>query len=208
MWKNLDEFNYKTMEYTYSCFPCSLHTIYANLGILSASGYDIEEKWGTMHPGGLNSSPPTFPQIFEYLEKSGAYRLAQNIRFFINDSFVNGHIGEILNSVGKMNTVERVSSDEMVVNIANQFVDESQGGAGMIIAGGRHAMLFCRIGNKTFYYSPQQDEKQAEIWCCRAEIIEAREIIDGKCIIDIDAMNIDEQNEKLGYTTEFVMLIY
>lgn len=40
-------FKYKLMRYKNSCFPCSLHTILANLGY-AADGNNIEDNWNKM----------------------------------------------------------------------------------------------------------------------------------------------------------------
>lgn len=191
MWKNLNGFNYKTMAFTNSCFPCVMHIIYANLGKMGASGDEIEDEWNTMHPGGLNASAPTFTQVVSYLAGS-KYQLADNFSFYTQDNF-----GSYPATVKIMN------------NIADRFVKNGQEGSGMVIAAGGHAVVFFRTkDNKTFFYYPFREENLAEDWCYEIEIDEVDAIDCGNNKFEIGIKFKDKNGgHELAYTTNFVMLI-
>ncbi len=70
-WYKFDKFfAFKEMKYQNSCFPCSVHTILANLGYLPSQGSEVEDLWNRMHKGGLDKSAPNEMQIHHYLART------------------------------------------------------------------------------------------------------------------------------------------
>lgn len=69
-WYKFDQyFYYKLMKYQQSCFPCSIHTILANLGYLPTSDSAVEDLWNRLH-GGLDNTAPNEDQIHSYLAQT------------------------------------------------------------------------------------------------------------------------------------------
>ena len=69
-WYRFDqEFVYKLMKYQQSCFPCSVHTVLANLGYVTPVDSSVEDLWNSLH-GDLNANAPNEYQIHSYLART------------------------------------------------------------------------------------------------------------------------------------------
>lgn len=133
-----NEFKYKLMKYQNSCFPCSLHTILANLGY-SADGNDIEDAWNQMHPGGLDQSAPQLMQVHQYLSDTQEMGCCHHAKLFTQQHFAT------------LNDAATIAAD-----VAARFINVS-GPAGMIAGIGHAEVFFRTANNKFFHYCPGTD---------------------------------------------------
>ena len=140
-WYSLDGFKYKTMMYPHSCFPCSLHIAYANLGRIAASGSEIEKEWNTLSGGLLEDDGLTPEQIVQCMRKT-KYDLTDCYSLFTPEYF--GSEADTKNVISKVNeTFMSNTSYAMITATA-------------------HAEVFYRTDeNRVFFCcpSPEQDDK-------------------------------------------------
>ena len=143
-WYRFDQyFFYKLMKYQQSCFPCSIHTILANLGYLPASDSTVEDLWNRLH-GDLNASAPNEQQIHSYLAQT----------------FELGKKGVVYTP---MDFKTKEETDSIRAQIEQKFL-HATGPVGLV-AGVGHAEVFFRTSFGRFIHyrpSPEHDSITCE----------------------------------------------
>ena len=143
-WYRFDQyFFYKLMKYQQSCFPCSIHTILANLGYMSTSDSAVEDLWNRLH-GDLNASAPNEEQIHSYLAQT----------------FELGSKGAIYTP---MDFKTQADTDSIRAQIEQKFL-HATGPVGLV-AGVGHAEVFFRTKFGRFIHyrpSPEHDSITCE----------------------------------------------
>ncbi len=143
-WFRFDHyFYYKLMKYQQSCFPCSIHTILANLGYLSATDSSVEDLWNRLH-GNLNRTAPDAMQIHRYLAQT----------------FELGKKGAVYTP---MDFTTKEDADQIRVRIEKDFLG-AKGPIGLV-AGVGHAEVFFRTKFGRFIHyrpSPEHDSIDCE----------------------------------------------
>lgn len=177
-------FKYKLMRYQYSCFPCSLHTILANLG-LPADGNGIEDAWDRMHPNGLGESAPQHSQIQQYLNNTPEIR-PYNTQLFTQQNFP---------------TI--VAAADIAAEVAKRFIDVSHP-VGMI-AGAAHAEVFFHTANNKFiHYCPEPD---AETIFCHEIVFNGIQAVTGSNGRNVVLLKFRDETMAHELAAECVMLI-
>ncbi len=131
------------MKYQQSCFPCSIHTILANLGYLPTSDSSVEDLWNRLH-GGLDFSAPNEQQIHSYLAQT----------------FELGKKGAVYTP---MDFKTKEDTDKIRGKIEEEFL-KAKGPVGLV-AGVGHAEVFFRTKYGRFIHyrpSPEHDSITCE----------------------------------------------
>lgn len=143
-WFRFDQyFVYKLMKYQQSCFPCSIHTILANLGYLPATDSAVEDLWNNLH-GDLNKTAPNAMQIHSYLSQT----------------FELGKKGSVYTP---LDFTTKEDADHIRDVIEKNFLQAS--GAIGLVAGVGHAEVFYRTQFGRFIHyrpSPEHDSAVCE----------------------------------------------
>lgn len=143
-WYRFDQyFFYKLMKYQQSCFPCSIHTILANLGYMSTSDSAVEDLWNRLH-GGLDQTAPNEDQIHSYLAQT----------------FELGSKGAVYTP---MDFKTQADTDSIRAQIEQKFL-HATGPVGLV-AGVGHAEVFFRTKFGRFIHyrpSPEHDSITCE----------------------------------------------
>lgn len=138
LWYGYDKhFEYKAMKYLYSCFPCSINVVLANLGYVKPEKSEIEDLWNALHPGGLNMSAPSETELHEYLMETSEL----------------SHKG-LLYTPSSFETFE--SAEAVKLKLDEQFLNSSEPVG--IIGGIEHAQVFYKTDEGRFiHFVPSTD---------------------------------------------------
>lgn len=189
MWRIYKDFLYKEMKYENSCFPCSLHTILANLKYVGYKGKEetiIEDLWDTFH-GDLNKSAPNEEQVHMYL--SNTPFLCGRASLYTPTSFLN-----------------KEAAQAICEKIKNMFI-KSRKPVGMI-AGIGHAHVFYKMNKKReIHFNPSTEHET--ITCECVDIKDIRVLKSNQQGVKTYAIGIDYQvnDEIFTHAADFILII-
>jgi len=132
-WNDLTTgFHCKTMAYSQSCFPCSLHLVLRNLGQNIAQDDSLEQAWNQMqldaNKGDLNTAAPDELDVHRNF---GATPMP-NSGIIISPAFLAGN-----------------ATDQEIVNKVNSYFSSPK--AGMVI-GVAHANIVFKMGSNKYVF--------------------------------------------------------
>ena len=182
-WYKFDQyFVYKLMAYQQSCFPCSIHTILANLGYLPATDNAVEDLWNRLH-GGLDNTAPNEQQIHSYLAQT----------------FELGSKGVVYTP---MDFKTKEDTDQIRAQIEQKFL-HATGPVGLV-AGVGHAEVFFRTKfGRYIHYRPSPEHDSIT---CEYILIRGLRTLEGggECALGIDYY---DGTEETAQAAIFAMLI-
>lgn len=187
MWDTIEQFNFKTMRYQQSCFPCSLQVILNNLGYVGRDD-SIEEYWEQLHientGRSLTQQAPTEEQVHSYIARTP--ELGNRGVVFSPTNFGQDTINEI---VGKVN---------------RDFV-HATGPVGMIAGIGHAKVFFKDANNRVYHLNPSPDRENTYVR--RVENLQAEAIVSDDETEWAVRLSGDLGDDQLFHAAQFIMII-